>query len=778
MRSLSFGIKTNLRYEHKTHLTIHSILAQNIDTNCFEILITGNCEFRFPPNGHEQIRYLPDLPSANNGLLAKMMNTLAAEARFETVILLDDDMVLTDGWFESFQQYTQEHRHSWDILAFPIRNTDGSRFWDWSVHTQSTQENILIPTDLDSSETYVSGGLVAFQKHVWKKVPWNAELGFYEAEDVDWSTRARKAGYKIDFCAHAYAMHNDGRYYQVGNRVHRSQSCKEIPRRLSWSRVVENYLRSDPRHEEQLGLFLDKPYYMSIPRAPTTSCQPFHSTTPQLSDQLTIIWCARLGKEAEYAEDARNYLAALQRARVPALLCDLETGQIGGGDYGLSVNLLHSANGDLVLHSTSTQTKFMVVVHERPDLASHIIVRGAPCIGYFDIRLPHLPFFWGQYLHKYTQIWVPTHTELHKITPPHQDKAYCLPRFLETHFHNPDYPSPTIDGLKETVLFTSFRRQSSNDIGSIIRCFLKSFTHKDDITLLVNLPRGFSPIEFRQLILNACDRKFPLHHPSAPDVKFIYQDLKTMDRIGFYNLCDAYIYIDETQSLDRTVLEAMTSGKTVVSLATEHSEDQQLLSPQYAFLAPRKLHARPPEDTSWHSPQPTLDFNLPRSKIDEVVLCTTLKEALRDKDELKKRGCAARKQLLQSLEPDNFIGRFQSHLGEIFYPHPKPEGQMVTLFVPPLASSASLLGASKELSARRKELDEAIEWCESEVFRVTHSKEYTTGIKVHLWKQKARFMLKLLSGALLYRKIKQKVMGSRISDHIRRPSITCPPPEN
>ncbi|CAD5962153.1 UDP-N-acetylglucosamine--peptide N-acetylglucosaminyltransferase [Planktothrix tepida] len=226
---ISFGIKTNRKNEFKTIAVIFSILSQNINSENFEILITGDTDFKYIPETifkSYKIRLIKDIESANNGKLATMLNTIVREARYDYVCSCDDDIIFTDGWYQKLCIFLKNNPSS-KIISFPIKNTDGSRFWDWA-YNDSQSGSQLANLGEKSNQVYVTGGMVVLHKQVWQTVKWDDSKGFYQKEDVDWSERVRKAGYTIEFCTHASVLHNDWRYFQSGTKVIKSKKLEEI----------------------------------------------------------------------------------------------------------------------------------------------------------------------------------------------------------------------------------------------------------------------------------------------------------------------------------------------------------------------------------------------------------------------------------------------------------------------------------------------------------------------------------------------------------------------
>ena len=193
---ITFGIRTNLRSPHKLVMGIYSILSQNIPVDSFEILITGKTNpSMLEGKLAQQIRLLPDPEAADKGLLGRMYNTLAAQAQFDNICLLDDDILLLDGWYVKLVESLKNQ--SFEVVSFPIKNTDGSRFWDWAAWRPEWEAPALLPYHQTSPDQYVTGGVVLLKRRVWETVPWSNSLGFYQGEDADWSHRTWAAGFKL-----------------------------------------------------------------------------------------------------------------------------------------------------------------------------------------------------------------------------------------------------------------------------------------------------------------------------------------------------------------------------------------------------------------------------------------------------------------------------------------------------------------------------------------------------------------------------------------------------
>ena len=217
----SFCIITNGKRIQKLKREIRSIQSLNIPR--YEILIAG----KLPDNIHFDgcsYYYLPD--AAQNGRLGEMRNFLCAKARYDYLIVADDDLIFTDDFYEGMLHYGDD----FDVVCVKLLNTDGSRYWDWATYGGPRSHELL---DYDERDTfqYVTGGLCIMKKWVSRKVQWDYVRSINELEDVDFSRRLQAEKIRIDFNPLVTVIHNDW---------HMRQSGKIIVRiGLNWKHIAD-----------------------------------------------------------------------------------------------------------------------------------------------------------------------------------------------------------------------------------------------------------------------------------------------------------------------------------------------------------------------------------------------------------------------------------------------------------------------------------------------------------------------------------------------------------
>lgn len=206
LAGFSFCIITDGRRPALLREEIESIKALALEPS--EIIVVGNV----PASVTDDVITIdaPDLAFA--GRLGAMRNRACERARFDRLIVADDDMF----FHPSFAAGMQAADDAFDVLCVRLLNPDGTRFWDWATIGGPRGHRLLDYGETDD-HVYITGGLAIMRAYVHDRVPWDEARGFYQGEDVEWSARVRAAGFRIGFNAQATVTHRDARYTQQGH---------------------------------------------------------------------------------------------------------------------------------------------------------------------------------------------------------------------------------------------------------------------------------------------------------------------------------------------------------------------------------------------------------------------------------------------------------------------------------------------------------------------------------------------------------------------------------
>ncbi|HEB72449.1 MAG TPA: glycosyltransferase [Nitrospirae bacterium] len=145
---------------------------------------------------------------ARTAAICKMRNIGVEKSSGSVVVLLDDDMELTDGWYAAIKKRLSGD--DWDIAGCRVTGPSGGRWYDWNW---ASREDPLCPPRMieygqTSENLYISGCLMIIRRHVFDKVRFNENLLNHQRDDVDFCHRAIGSGFKFECWPEAVAVHH------------------------------------------------------------------------------------------------------------------------------------------------------------------------------------------------------------------------------------------------------------------------------------------------------------------------------------------------------------------------------------------------------------------------------------------------------------------------------------------------------------------------------------------------------------------------------------------
>ena len=155
--------------------------------------------------------------AAAGGRLGEMRNMAVARARFENIVILDDDIILSPNWYAAFSACSK----NFDILTSQIRLPDGGRYFD-HVTAGGPKGQTFLDVDENDDHVYMTGGGGwVMKRHVAGSVLWDQDRVFYQEEDIDFARRCQAQGYKISHNHEMVVYHADPTYTNIGKSLKR-----------------------------------------------------------------------------------------------------------------------------------------------------------------------------------------------------------------------------------------------------------------------------------------------------------------------------------------------------------------------------------------------------------------------------------------------------------------------------------------------------------------------------------------------------------------------------
>lgn len=199
--NFTFAITTDYSNMEQIYEVFESIRNLNIPN--YEILIIGNKYFYDDPD----VRYIQFDETKKDKWVTHKKNILCQEAKYENIVLMHDYYVFDKDWYKSYLEFGDD----WDICSNRQLLQNGKRhftdwvIWDCPLYPRYTS----LPYDEWQLTPYMyqSGGYMLVKKQVMIDNPFNEELTWGQADDVEWSLRVRhKYRYKCN--GSAIVKHN------------------------------------------------------------------------------------------------------------------------------------------------------------------------------------------------------------------------------------------------------------------------------------------------------------------------------------------------------------------------------------------------------------------------------------------------------------------------------------------------------------------------------------------------------------------------------------------
>lgn len=566
----SFCIITGGQRRAKLERQIASIRALKLPN--FEILVGGDVSN--VPDGVDKVDMAD---AARAGRLGKMRNALARIARFDRLVIGDDDIVFDSEFGSGLKRFGE----GCDAMAVRVVNPDGSRFWDWAA-TGGTKGSVLLDYWDADPNVYITGGICVLKADVLDRVAWDDLRGFYECEDVDFSTRLKAAGITICFNTFCKVLHDDDRYSRVGRSVFRFDHLLGHALRRHQAGEGDEARRFLAEAARMAGIDPDRTTALKDVAARIGGQNYPTQSTSQPAPQPTPSSVREVSPSARGSRSVRiNWIGSfLDHGSLSHVNREITNALESNPDFELQ--RVSSTPAALNTATIEWQTLAQKVTTSAPTDAA-VTVRHAwppdwkrPRHGKLVVIQPWefgaLPEDWIRQARDVDEFWVPSHyvRNVYIESGVPAQKVFVVPNGVDAErFHPQAAPMKLATRKKFKFLFVGGTiRRKGPDL--LLRAYLANFTVTDDVCLVIKDFGGqsaYAAQTFEQQIRAA------QLQPNAPELLYLNEELPPASLPGLYTSCDCLVLPYRGEGFGLPVLEAMACGLPVIVTAGGATDD-------------------------------------------------------------------------------------------------------------------------------------------------------------------------------------------------------------
>ena len=516
----SFLIITNGKRPRKLLSEIESIRSLRIPE--FEILVGGEPPADLP----EGVETVLAIDAARNGRLGEMRNALTAAAKYDRLVIVDDDFLFHKDFYTGLQRYGDD----WEALSVRILNPDGSRFWDWATHG-GPRGHVLLDYDECDEYVYITGGLILLKADVAYRVKWDDIRGFYQGEDIDFSKRLKKSGVRLGFNRYSTTTHDDGRYMM-------EVELKEY-------RVN--------RRSMEIG--------------------------------LPVRWVAPIFNPSGYASEAINFVLPLKNR---CELGVYHHNKIYSESF--VQGLVESEREVLFgMRDRFNEIKGGIFVSHNPAGGFVRLSDADYSIGRSMFETDRIPADWVTACNRMDEVWVPSqfNVETFAKSGVERFKLVVMPGAVDSEFFDPArhtvYPLPNPARFNFLSIFEWSSRKGWD---VLLAAYSREFSADDDVclwlrTYLFSKPDG-DPTEAIWLRIQEFTASLGLDGKKLPRIELIAEQVPSDQLPGLYLACDCYVAPSRGEGWGRPQHEAMLMERPVI--ATNWSANTEFMTVDNSYL--------------------------------------------------------------------------------------------------------------------------------------------------------------------------------------------------
>ncbi len=297
-----------------------------------------------------------------------------------------------------------------------------------------------------------------------------------------------------------------------------------------------------------------------------------------------IVWIGRFMLMNGYAWATKNYFIAMQKAGLRVVPVDSGSCQIIGPAQNALVDV-HKVGKHLEITARDPSDSIVAVVHERPDDYDILQSRGrCRLIGYSVVETERIPHYYHEPMLEMDEIWTASEFNRKAFMQSHVPEymVQLIPHCIDANLYGGAHNRIRFPGAKSFKFLNVVSNFNRKDIGTLLRGYFRAFTSEDDVSLILKFPEKYDEKTYREQVIDSIRPDFDIEDPQLPHIHYLRETLSDERMVRLYGSCDAYISTERGKGWDLPSMEAMASGRPVISIAW--SANLEFMNEENSFL--------------------------------------------------------------------------------------------------------------------------------------------------------------------------------------------------
>jgi glycosyltransferase involved in cell wall biosynthesis/tetratricopeptide (TPR) repeat protein len=301
---------------------------------------------------------------------------------------------------------------------------------------------------------------------------------------------------------------------------------------------------------------------------------------PSRRDRVPLVWSAPLFDTSGYAEEARQFILALDDAGF-----DVHADPVVWAPWQARLSSGAAERLERMLALDPPQS-FVHVIHTTP----HTFVRhphAVRTIGRTMLETDGLPPDWVTRCNELDEIWVPSAFNLDTFARAGvaEEKLHRVPEPLRRDLYQPVPPPLPLEGVSGFGFLCVLAWGLRKGWDVLVRAYCQEFGPGDDVTLVLkaDTPPGRSPDSVRAELAAYLRDELGRGAGSEPRIVLLLdRALGDEEMVRLYRAADCYVMPSRGEGWGRTYMEAMAVG--LPTIGTRWSGNLEFMSDENAYL--------------------------------------------------------------------------------------------------------------------------------------------------------------------------------------------------